>query len=65
MTRPVNKEDNDFLFDMSFEEAGVASATECTGLIPTPPNDEAECEAYKHLYIIPDQDKKSEIKRRM
>lgn len=61
MTRPVNKDDSDFIFDMSFEDAGVASANECTGLIPTPPNDEAECEAYKYIYIIPDQDEKKRM----
>lgn len=31
----------------------VASATECTGLMPTPPANEAEAESYTELYPIP------------
>lgn len=31
----------------------VVSATECTGLMPTPPHDEAEVESYTQLYDIP------------
>lgn len=31
----------------------VASATECTGLIPTPPLSEPEAESYLDLYDIP------------
>ncbi len=31
----------------------VASITECTGLIPTPPVNEEEAEAYTDLYTIP------------
>ena len=33
--------------------SGVVSCGECTGLIPTPPDDEAEGEAYAELYPIP------------
>ena len=39
----------DDLYDMNT----VASATECTGLIPTPPNNEGEAEAYTDIYNIP------------
>lgn len=31
----------------------VVSTNECTGLIMAPPTDEAEAEAYTHLYTIP------------
>lgn len=31
----------------------VASATECTGLIPTPPLSESEAESYTDIYTIP------------
>lgn len=33
--------------------SGVVSCGECTGLVPTPPDDEAEGEAYAELYPIP------------
>lgn len=35
------------------EMMDVASATECTGLIPTPPADEAQAQSYAQLYPIP------------
>lgn len=31
----------------------VASASECTGLIPTPPVNEAQAESYTDIYTIP------------
>lgn len=31
----------------------TVSATECTGLMPTPPQNEAEVEAYTQIYDIP------------
>ena len=34
----------------------VVSGTECTGLIPTPPESEPESEAYSDLYTIPKPD---------
>ena len=40
------------------EEADtVASTTECTGLIPTPPVSEDEAESYTKIYSIPKPDK--------
>ncbi len=35
------------------ETAPVASTTECTGLIPTPPANPAEADSYTKLYDIP------------
>lgn len=33
----------------------VASANECTGLIPVPPQNMGETEAYSGLYVVPEQ----------
>ena len=43
--------DNLFLDD-------VVSTTECTGLIPTPPQNEAEAESYTDLYAVPKPENK-------
>lgn len=32
--------------------SNTASATECTGLMPTPPQNDAELEAYQELYSM-------------
>lgn len=37
----------------------VASASECTGLIPTPPINEAQAEAYTDIYTIPKPSKET------
>lgn len=34
----------------------VVSGTECTGLIPTPPENDQQSEAYSDLYTIPKPD---------
>ena len=34
-------------------EDSVASTTECTGLMPTPPTNEAEAHSYANLYDVP------------
>lgn len=39
--------------DLFFEIDTVASATECTGLIPALPLTEAQAQAYTDLYSIP------------
>ena len=44
---PTDFEDDYFDYD------NVACATECTGLIPTPPVSDEEAEAYTELYAIP------------
>lgn len=46
---PETDEDDDIISSVDT----VASGTECTGLIPTPPETEAEAEAYASLYTIP------------
>lgn len=41
--------DDDKFYDMG----SVASASDCTGLIPSPPVNEEEAESYAELYNIP------------
>lgn len=41
-----------------FDSDNVASATECTGLIPTPPISEEEAESYTEIYNIPQPEDK-------
>lgn len=48
--RPFDADDERELFD---EQFSVASATECTGLIPTPPVTEPEVNSYSEIYDIP------------
>lgn len=48
----ITETDEDTLFDLDT----VASATECTGLVPTPPITENEAESYTDLYSIPQPD---------
>lgn len=45
-------------FDLDIVDScaeNVVSGTECTGLVPTPPENEHEGEAYTDLYTIPKQ----------
>ena len=57
--RHSKKKENPEAFDNSllgYTEPGaedVVSATECTGLIMAPPEDEAQAKAYADLYPIP------------
>mgnify|MGYP000985098506 CR=1 FL=1 len=39
--------------DEFFNTESVVSATECTGLIQTPPITEFEAESYKEIYDVP------------
>ena len=39
--------------DRFYETESVTSATDCTGLQPTPPKSEGETESYSDLYNIP------------
>ncbi|MGI5966328.1 MULTISPECIES: hypothetical protein [Anaerotruncus] len=47
---PFDADDGRDLFDDLFS---VASATECTGLIPAAPADEPEVDSYSEIYDIP------------
>ena len=48
---------NEFLFefDLLNKTNSVASATECTGLMPRQPEDIDEAYAYTDIYVIPEQ----------
>lgn len=37
----------------AIEDYTVASSTECTGLVPTPPIDMSEVDSYHEIYDIP------------
>lgn len=50
------KKGEDIEDDLLFDTNITASATECTGLIQTPPLTEDEAEAYTDLYAIPQPD---------
>lgn len=39
--------------DRFYDIGSVASTSDCTGLIPSPPVNEAEAESYAELYNIP------------
>jgi hypothetical protein len=45
--------EEDFFDQMFFDQEQVVSATECTGLIPTPPQSAEQAESYAQLYHIP------------
>ncbi|MDD4237872.1 MAG: hypothetical protein PHT62_04895 [Desulfotomaculaceae bacterium] len=45
------KSDDDILYDSDLDI--VASATDCTGLMPTPPLSVAEAESYTEIYDVP------------
>lgn len=44
-----------FEFDILDKTNSVASATECTGLMPTQPQDLDEASAYTDIYVVPEQ----------
>lgn len=62
----INKEDIDgsYAFDMGNEFNSVVSARECTGLMPTPPQDYDEAEAYNEIYVVPQVENSEEKKLR-
>ncbi len=58
MNKPFNNlDEQDYFFDVNNRTDNVASATECTGLMPIPPEDDDESESYNQIYIIPKQNK--------
>ena len=48
-----NKKSSDYAEDVLNKIDSVASATECTGLMPTPPENEEEADSYNDIYVIP------------
>lgn len=53
-----NKTDS-FEYELLNEVSDVASATECTGLMPTPPQNSAENEAYSEICVVPNMMEKT------
>ena len=45
--------EDDYAIDILSKQNGVVSANECTGMMPTPPEDYDEAEAYNEIYVIP------------
>ena len=52
--RPLKiKKEDSYADDVLNKIDSVASATECTGLMPTPPENEEEAESYNEIYVVP------------
>jgi phosphoserine aminotransferase len=55
-SKPENKQmapkddDDEYIYSCT---NSVVSGTECTGLIPTPPETDSEADSYSDLYTIP------------
>ena len=45
--------DKDSFYDKLIGTEAVASASECTGLMYRPPQNEAEAESYSDIYVVP------------
>lgn len=48
-----NYEPEEIEYDVLVDTNSVASATECTGLMYAPPEDEYEAESYSNIYSVP------------
>lgn len=56
--RPVKEKDGtSYADDVLNKIDSVASATECTGLMYRPPENEEEAESYNDIYVIPKAEK--------
>ncbi len=51
--RPDDADKAERIEQLYNEMFSVASATECTGLIPTPPVDKSEADSYTDIYHVP------------
>lgn len=54
-----DKKNDSFEYEIANEISDVASVTECTGLMPTPPQDSAENKAYSEICIVPNMMEKA------
>ena len=62
-SEPQNKyEPEEIEYDVLVDTNSVASATECTGLMYAPPEDEYEAESYSNIYNVPKTPNKMEKK---
>ena len=53
--KPSKVDEFQFEFDILNKTNAVASATECTGLMMRPPQNEAEADSYTDIYVVPEQ----------
>ncbi len=51
--KPIENNTEDYLDDILNKVDSVASATECTGLMYRPPENEQEAQSYNDIYIVP------------
>ncbi len=58
MNPKKKKDSSSYPFDDFPDPLEVISSTECTGLVPTPPQSEGEADAYTELKNIPQPKKK-------
>lgn len=59
-----NYETDEIDYDVLSENNAVVSATECTGLMYSPPDDEYEAESYNDIYVVPKVANKKEKRLR-
>ena len=62
--RPSKIDEIEFEFDILNKTNSVACATECTGLMPTQPQDINEADSYTDIYVVPEQINSEEKKLR-
>lgn len=53
--KPSKVNEFQFEFDILNKTNSVASATECTGLMMRPPQNEEEADSYTDIYVVPEQ----------
>ena len=53
--KPSKVDEFQFEFDILNKTNAVASATECTGLMMRPTQNEAEADSYTDIYVVPEQ----------
>ena len=62
--KPKKNYEEEIEYDAFADTNAVASATECTGLMYSPPEDEYEAESYNDIYVIPKVPNEKEKKLR-
>lgn len=53
MKKETKYHEFDFIDDDDYVSLDISSATECTGMVPTPPLTDAEVEGYSDVYSVP------------
>ena len=63
-SEPRRNYEEEIDYDVLSDRNSVASATECTGLMYAPPEDEFEAESYNDIYVVPKVPNEKEKKLR-